>query len=136
MRTKALSCSEILDVEVLNIQGVLFDEFASQFDVVAHEDCEGFFGFDHIAEGHLYEGTLGFVHRGFPQLFGVHFTEAFVSLDALSAGAFGHDGFDETGHAGDLLLAGTEFDAYFALAGEVDPTFVDFGEFSEVSELD
>src|SRR5690554_4561943 len=70
-----------------------------------------------------------------------HSCSAFISPRPLyrwmlSAGAFGHDGFDETGHAGDLLLAGTEFDAYFALAGEVDPTFVDFGEFSEVSELD
>ena len=43
----------LLDVEVLNIEGVVFDEFASGFDLVAHEDGEDAVGFDGVFDADL-----------------------------------------------------------------------------------
>ena len=53
----------------------------------------------------------GGVECGFPQLIGVHFTEAFVALDFVGAFAFGEQG-------GDDLVEVFDFDAFFAV-GEV-----------------
>ena len=48
------------------------------------------------------------IERGFPQLFGVHFAEAFVALDVVGFFAFGEQGVDD-------LVEVFDFEALFAV---------------------
>lgn len=45
-----MSLEEFLDVQVSNIQSVVFDEFPSGFDRVAHEDREDFISFNRVVD--------------------------------------------------------------------------------------
>src|SRR5205085_4754729 len=64
-------------IDVLHLQRVFLDEIAARFDFFAHERAEQFVGFESIVKLHLQEGALGWVESGFPQLFAVHFSQAF-----------------------------------------------------------
>src|SRR5579862_8590597 len=54
-----------LHVQVLYVEGVLLDEFAAAFDVLAHERGKDLFAFDGVFQTHLEERALFRVHGGF-----------------------------------------------------------------------
>ena len=70
-----------LDIQVADIQCVVFDEFAPRFDLVAHQHGADFVGFDSVVDADLQQGARFRIHGGFPQLFGINFTQAFVTLN-------------------------------------------------------
>src|SRR5580704_11556721 len=70
-----------LDVEVLHVEGVFFDELAASFDVFAHERGEDLFGGGDVLQLDLQECAAGGIHRGLPELRGGHLAEALVALD-------------------------------------------------------
>ncbi len=55
-----------LNVQILNVQRVVFDKFAARFDLVAHQHSENLIGFDRVINFDLQQGALFGVHRGFP----------------------------------------------------------------------
>ena len=55
-----------LNIEVLDIQSVVFDELASRFYVFAHQDGEDVVGLDHVFELYLHQRAAGRVHRRIP----------------------------------------------------------------------
>ena len=66
---------------------MLFDEFASRLDLVAHEDGEEAVRFDSIGELDLQHDALFRIHRGIPELFRIHFAQPFVALDRTAIAA-------------------------------------------------
>ena len=52
----------------------------ARLDVVPHEGREEIIRRGGIIEAHLQQRAFGGIHRGFPQLFGVHLSQAFVTL--------------------------------------------------------
>ena len=74
-----------LHVEVFDFQGVLLDELAARFDVVAHEDFKQFRSAFGVVHGNLKQGSLRRVERRFSQLFGVHFSQPFESGNLQAA---------------------------------------------------
>ena len=42
---------------------------------------EHLIGFDHIVDSHLQQSSLLGIHRSFPELLRIHFTETFVTLN-------------------------------------------------------
>src|SRR5262245_17999296 len=69
-----------LDVEVHDVQGVLFDELAARLHRVAHQDREHLVGADRILEAHLQERARLGIHGRLPELIGVHLAESLVAL--------------------------------------------------------
>ena len=69
------------NVEVDDVEGVVFNEFAALFYVFAHERLENIFGGYGVFEAHLEERARFGVHRGFPELLGIHFAEALEARD-------------------------------------------------------
>ena len=63
---------------------MLLDEVAAGLDFVAHEDAEHVVGGAGVLHGHFDKGAVGRVERGFAQLFGVHFAQAFEPRDGQS----------------------------------------------------
>ena len=63
------------------------DEVSALLDVVAHQDAEESVCFAGVVDLDVQQGPRGRVHRRFPELLGVHFTETFEAfyLDAFSA---------------------------------------------------
>ena len=57
-----------LNVEVLHIQGIVFDELAPRLDVLAHQGSEDGLGFGDVFELDLEQGAAFGVHGGFPKL--------------------------------------------------------------------
>lgn len=62
-----------LHVEISHVERVLFDEFAARLNHVTHELGEDLVGFFHLFDFDFEQVALGRIHRGFPQLFRVHF---------------------------------------------------------------
>ena len=60
---------------------MFFDEVAAGFDFVAHEDAEDVVGVGDVVHFDFDEGAVGGIERGFAELFGVHFAEAFEAGD-------------------------------------------------------
>ena len=75
-----MSALHLLDVQILHIQRVVFDELAAGFDDIAHEDGKDGIRFHLILNLHLQHGALVGVHGGFPQLRGIHFAQPFEAL--------------------------------------------------------
>src|ERR1700690_2768595 len=73
------------DIEEPHFFGVLFDELAARFDLVAHEHGEDFVDRLRVFHGDELQGAAHGVHGGLPELVGVHFAEALeaLQLDAL-----------------------------------------------------
>src|SRR5690606_18882624 len=69
------------DVEVPHVLRVLLDEAPTRLDFVAHERLEDLVGQDGVVERHLHDRPRLGVHRGLPELLGVHLTETLVALD-------------------------------------------------------
>ena len=55
-----------LDVQIEHVQGVLFDEIPSRFDLIAHQRGEHFVGGDGILDAYLQQATGVWIHGGFP----------------------------------------------------------------------
>src|SRR5271165_4703365 len=91
-----------LDVEVLHVERIVFDEFAARFDVFAHERCENAFGFGQILELHLEQGAAFGIHSGFPELLRTHLTQPFVALDGVVLAALVQHVVEQVSHC--LLL--------------------------------
>lgn len=70
---------------------MFFDELASRGNLVAHQHREYAVGFGSVVDGYFAQNPGVWVHRGFPQLMGVHFTETFVALDVYALAHFGRD---------------------------------------------
>src|SRR5882724_11448517 len=57
-----------------------FDKFPTGRYLVYHKQTENTVCFCCTLNGNLFEGTGSRVHRGFPKLAGIHFTQSLVSL--------------------------------------------------------
>ena len=64
----------------IGVCGVLFDKLTARSHIIAHQHGEDMVSFHGIFNRHLTQGTVSGIHRGFPQLFGVHLTQTFVAL--------------------------------------------------------
>src|SRR3954468_3627190 len=67
-----------LDIQVLDVEGVVLDEFASRLDLVAHEGGEHQVRLGVILGPDLQQRALGGIHRGLPQRVGVHLAKTLV----------------------------------------------------------
>src|SRR5579863_1225095 len=79
-----------LNVQVLHIERVVFDELAPRLHLVAHEDREDLVGLHCVVEAHLQHHARVRIERGLPQLARVHLAEALVALElhALATARF------------------------------------------------
>src|SRR5215471_6328393 len=68
-------------VEILHIQGILFDELAPTLDVLAHKRRENLFALHGVFELHLKKSALFGIHRRLSELLRVHLAETLVALD-------------------------------------------------------
>ena len=124
------------DVEVTDVEGVVFDEGAARFDDIAHEDGEHAVGFDHVflIEFDLKELAAFRVHGGVVELFGVHFTEALEAIDFETAAADFEDALEDFGDGEERVLTAVvfeEFEERFILSGELvegEPFFAELDE--------
>src|ERR1700719_4941049 len=71
------------DVQEPDVLGVAGDERAAGLDVLAHQHAEQLIGLGRVIQGHLQQDPAGRVHRGFPQLVGVHLAQALEPLYAV-----------------------------------------------------
>src|SRR5271156_4161464 len=76
-----MTCSRTLNVQVDDVEGVFFYEFAALLDVFAHQGGENCFGGYGIFQAHFQQGAHFRVHSGVPQLLGIHFAEALEAGD-------------------------------------------------------
>src|ERR671911_1624895 len=74
------------DVEEADVLGVADDEAPPRLDVLTHEDAEQLVRRCSVVQGHLEQDPGGRVHRGLPQLLGIHLAQALVALDAALLG--------------------------------------------------
>src|SRR5208283_3180761 len=91
-----------LDVQVLYVERIVFDEFSAGFYVFAHQGGEDRLALGYVFEPDLQEGAALGIHGGFPELLGGHFSEAFVALDGVLFAAFVEDVVEE--FAGGVFL--------------------------------
>ena len=67
-------------LDVRRPQRVRLDELAPRLDLVAHQHREHLVRLDRVVDLHAQQAAHGRVHRGFPQLLGVHLAQALVAL--------------------------------------------------------
>jgi len=60
---------EVLDIQVLHIQRIVFDKLAAGFDVFAHQSAEDGFALGEVFEFYREQGASFGVHGGLPELF-------------------------------------------------------------------
>src|SRR5579863_3312838 len=72
-RSSGESCS---DVEILDVERVILDEFAALLDVFAHQRGKHLLGLHHVLELHFQQRASLGVHGGGPELVGIHFAQA------------------------------------------------------------
>src|SRR5260370_6191952 len=73
--------SDRLNIQVLYIQRILFDELAPRCQILAHQGGEDGFAFGNVFELDGEQCAALRIHGGFPQLRRSHFAQAFVALD-------------------------------------------------------
>src|SRR5690554_7342116 len=76
------------NIEIGYCQGVLLDELAAGFHVVAHQGVEDLVGGGGVVDGDLQHGAVFRFVGGFRQLVGVHLTRFFVALVGISMSCF------------------------------------------------
>src|SRR6202000_2383496 len=76
-------CQMSLNIQEANVFRVARDEASARLNVLAHQDREQLVGRGGVIEGDLAQDPHRGVHRGFPQLLGVHLTETLVPLDTV-----------------------------------------------------
>src|ERR1700693_1581180 len=91
-----------LDVQILHVQRVFFDEFSAGFYVFAHQRSEDGLTLGYVFEADLQKRAALGIHGRFPELLGSHFSEAFVALDDVFSAAFVQDVIEE--FAGSMFL--------------------------------
>src|SRR5207247_11463214 len=69
------------DVQIRYIKRVFLNEFPSRFNCVAHEDREHRVGAYGIVHRHPQQRARFGVHCRFPELLGIHLTNALVALE-------------------------------------------------------
>src|SRR5271167_2045467 len=69
------------DVEVADVERVLFDELAPRLDLVAHQRAEDFLSFLARRNLHPQHRPRLRVHRGLPELPRIHLAQPLVALD-------------------------------------------------------
>src|ERR1019366_2377856 len=80
-----------LDIQILYIQRVVFDEFSAGFYVFAHQGGEDGFALGYVFEPDLQERAALGIHGRLPELLGGHFAEALVALDDVFLAALVQD---------------------------------------------
>src|SRR6266850_2456630 len=70
-----------LDIQVGDVERVLLDELAPGLDGITHQDREHLVGADRVLHRDLQERPRLRIHRRFPELLGIHLTEALVALE-------------------------------------------------------
>ena len=81
-------------IQIPHPQRIGLNKIPPRFHCIAHQRIENFIRANGIFDLRL-EQTADFgIHGGFPQLFGIHFTQAFVALHADAALRFGEDPVD------------------------------------------
>ena len=79
---------QVLDIQILHVEGVVFDKLPARLYVFAHERGKDSFALGEVFELHRQEcATLG-VHSSFPELLRGHLTQAFVALHRVVFAAF------------------------------------------------
>ena len=68
--------------------GVLNDVIAARLDFVAHQDGNAAVSQRCVLNRHLHQFALRRIHRRRPELFGVHFAQAFVALERIAFACF------------------------------------------------
>src|SRR5215472_5410820 len=71
------------DIKEANVLGVAGDNASARVDVLAHQDGEQLVGGRRVVQRDLAQHPHGRVHRGLPQLLGIHLTQTLVALDAV-----------------------------------------------------
>src|SRR3954470_935360 len=79
------------DVEVGHTQRVVLDELAAWLDLVTHQGREDLARGNRVLDLHLEQDALLRIHRGLPQLLGVHLAQALVALDRHAALRLGEE---------------------------------------------
>src|SRR5689334_20854901 len=97
-------CCSALDVEVLYVKGVVFDELAARLDVFTHQRGEDGFSLGDVLEFDGEQGAPLGIHSRLPQLRRSHLAEALVALDLVVAAALLDDVLEEFSRR--LLLDG------------------------------
>src|SRR3989304_3285656 len=72
---------DTLDVQVRHAQGIALDEISPRFNLIPHEDGEDLVGLDGVGHVNLQQDAGLRVHGRLPELFRVHLSQAFVTLD-------------------------------------------------------
>ena len=78
--TKTLAMTKMLDVEVDEELGVLFDKLAPEFGLFAHQYAEHSVRLHRIGDVYADEGALCGIHSRLPKLLLVHFAQTFIAL--------------------------------------------------------
>src|SRR5438034_1955151 len=78
VRATSLRCGSRVDERVA---GVLLDELAARFDVLAHQHREQAIRGGGVLQRDLDQVAGLRVHRGLPELFGLHLRQALEALD-------------------------------------------------------
>jgi hypothetical protein len=102
--------SSELNIQIRHIQRILLNELPSWLDLLAHQPREQLVGVGGFIVFDLQERAGGGVERGFPELRGVHFAEAFVALQGEAFAASVEHGFEERDGAGDALAGVAAFE--------------------------
>lgn len=63
-------------IELLHIEGMLFDELAAWFDGVAHEHSKNLIGGGSVFHADLKQRAFFRVHAGVPEFFRIHFAQS------------------------------------------------------------
>src|SRR6266852_1220915 len=72
-------------VDFFHLQGVFLDKVAAGFHFLAHEGAEHLVGFESVVELDAQQGALFGIKGGFPELLGVHFTQALEAGEGEAA---------------------------------------------------
>lgn len=92
-----------LNIEVFDVEGVLFNKLSSRFHLIAHKDGEDAVGFDGAVDTYLEERARFRIERRQPQLLRIHLAETFITLDVLSAAPLMEDEISDAGNGADFL---------------------------------
>src|ERR1700722_19708793 len=77
-----------LDIQVLYVERVVFDELSARFHVFDHQRGEDGLALGDVFQPDLQEGAALGIHLSLPELLGAHYSEAFVALDDVLFAAF------------------------------------------------
>src|SRR5579885_2580368 len=85
----------VLNIEVLHVQRVVFDELASRLHIFAHQRGKDGFGFGDVLEFDLEQRAALGIHGGLPELRGCHLAQPFITLHLVVAAPLFDDILEE-----------------------------------------